>query len=223
MQKFTVFSIVLSLVVVLTMTDVLFHGYLTDEETPSETIETPELPSSDPASADPQGEVTELAPSTETPSETPPVELQEEKLPSVLSVELMKQAGFLTPILKEAPFSGLVFQFLSVDPNPEATAYQWNFFEETSYTGSFYEEVFPTETGAFQAYLALREAAQASGLGTVNEVNNYGDASFYFNHSTKTKTVYLVMHTQNRVIAFEYAQEVHEKMKKLFDILKTLQ
>ena len=80
---------------------------------------------------------------------------------------------------------------------------------------------YPSETGAFQAYLTLRDRAkELTDLGLVNEVNNYGEASFYFNHKIKTKTVHLAVKQGNNLYAFEYAYRWHEEMKKLFPLLK---
>jgi hypothetical protein len=59
-------------------------------------------------------------------------------------------------------------------------------------------------------------------LGSVNEVNNYGDASFYFNHKNKLKTVHLIIRTGRDIYAFEYSQSFHETMKKVFDSLGPL-
>lgn len=207
MQRFTAFSILLSIVVVLTTVDVLFHDYLNPEaqnEVEVEEVVDTEVDSVEPAEA--------------------PVELQEELPTSLLNKEMLAQAGFSSPVLKSALFSGLVFQIISVESNPDLDVLQWNFFDGEQYIGTFYELVYPTDTGAFQGYLSLRESAKLlSDLGSVNEVNMYGDASFYFNHSTKLKTVHMLALYGSRIVGFEYAATEHEKMKKLFDILSSVQ
>lgn len=227
MQKFTVFSIILSLVVVLTITDLLFHDYLNRN---TETVET--TPVEDPVNTD-----DDLVDMTISPSDTDisggtvtdisdtPVELQSESgLPSLLSSELFEQAGFEVPTLKEASFSGLLFQFLGFTDQQVANVYQWNLFDGSTYVGTIYEVAYPTDTGGFQGYLNLRDEAKTlTEMGTVNEVNNYGDASFYFNHKAKVKTVHLLIRIGARLYGFEYAQSYHDKMKNVFDILKTVQ
>lgn len=226
MQKLTLFSILLSISVVLIVGDIVYHDYLNDFESFEQ-----------PAEENVTDETSVLEEENiETPIETPveeeaeeeaPVDLSEETsltiLESTLSETLFTQAGFLKPVLKDTVFSGLVFQFISFSDQNDATVYQWNVFDGEQYIGSVYEIKYPTETGSFQGYLALRErAAGLTDVGTVNEVNNYGDASFYFNHKAKVKTVHLVIRTGSSIYAFEYGQNHHEKMKKVFDSLSPL-
>lgn len=212
---------------VLTITDLLFHDYLNRN---TETVET--TPVEDPVNTD-----DDLVDMTISPSDTDisggtvtdisdtPVELQSESgLPSLLSSELFEQAGFEVPTLKEASFSGLLFQFLGFTDQQVANVYQWNLFDGSTYVGTIYEVAYPTDTGGFQGYLNLRDEAKTlTEMGTVNEVNNYGDASFYFNHKTKVKTVHLLIRIGARLYGFEYSQSYHDKMKNVFDILKTVQ
>lgn len=214
MQKFTVFSIILSLVVVLAVADVLSHDYLNGATTPVPvTTETAPV------------EVTEPL-STDTPLTLPATDsaVQLQEVSSSLTTDVFQEAGFVSPTLKGTPFSGLVFQFLPFSDQADADVFQSNLFDGPTYVGTIYEIHYSTDTGGFQGYLTLRE--EASGLtdiGTVNEANNYGDASFYFNHKTKVKTVHLLIRSGSTLYGFEYAQSAHEKMKNVFDILKTLQ
>jgi hypothetical protein len=217
MQKFTVFSIILSLVVVLTITDVLFNNYLNLDTAVDTTDSTPITDVGEPLTLP---TVTDTATSTDQP-----VELQEAgAILSSLSVDLFRTAGFENPTLKEAGFSGLVFEFLGFTDQSAATVYQWNLFSGAAFVGSIYEIKYGTDTGGFQGYLNLRDEAKTlTDMGTVNEANNYGDASFYFNHKAKVKTVHLLIRVGANLYGFEYAQGYHETMKKVFDSLKTLQ
>ncbi len=228
MQKLTLFSILLSCSVALIVSDIVVHDYLNEspgvveEETAVQTEENPTEEAVDEPALEEDSSI-EDQPSEEGTDE--PVDLSEENvvLESSLSKELFISAGFMEPVLKDTVFSGLVFQFISFADQTEATVYQWNVFDGEQFIGSIYEMKYPTETGSFQGYLALRERAMSlTDLGTVNEVNNYGDASFYFNHKSKVKTVHLVIRTESDIYGFEYAQSYHEKMKKVFDSLSPL-
>lgn len=216
MQKFTVFSILLSVSVILMIGDIIAHDYLGGSNELVEEVESTE----------------EIEPSVETENTDEPTEESTEEsvdlsedtseviLEPTLSLDILENSGFYSPVLKDISYSGLLFQFITFSDQTEAFIYQWNFFDGEQYIGSIYEIRYPTETGSFQGYLALRERASGlSELGTVNEVNNYGDASFYFNHKTKVKTIHLVLRRGSTIYAFEYAQNHHEKMKKVFDIL----
>ena len=216
MQKFTVFSILLSLAVILGIADIIFNDYLNNESSVTPVVEEDYLPIEE--------EVIEEEPVIE--EENVEEELEEEVdlsedqgfLGPNLSLELFEESGFSSPVLKDTIFSGLVFQFISFSDQKDATIYQWNLFDGEQYIGSIYEIRYATETGSFQGYLSLRERASGlANLGTVNEVNNYGDASFYFNHKTKVKTIHLVFRSGASIYAFEYSQSAHDKMKKAFD------
>lgn len=216
MQKLTIFSVLLSISVVLIVVDTVSHDYLTAFEAPQQTTE-PQEESDD-------SEVPLLEEELE-PEEEATVSLSEdldtpELLDSNLDASFFENADFVSPVLKDTLYSGLVFQFISFSDQNDASIYQWNLFDGEQYIGSIYEIRYPTETGSFQGYLALRERAMSlPEIGSVNEVNNYGEASFYFNHKTKIKTVHLVIRTGASIYAFDYSQSNHEKMKKVFDSL----
>ncbi len=250
MHKFTVFSILLSISVVLVLLDVLTHNYLNrhdsaeissvQETTSSEFPLDAETPEGDDGlnqdlETQTEAEITptpdsedqeslpgiNLAPGTIAPETTDtPVELQ--SVPSTieawLGTEALSRAGFQAPVLKNAPSSDLIFQFLTKPAN--ASIFQWNFFDGQDYIGTLVEIAAQTETEGFQNYLQLRdEANRSNDLGTVNEMNLYGDASFYFNHFIQSKTIRIVIRRDSRVFALEYRHEAHDVMKKLFDIL----
>lgn len=212
MQKLTIFSVLLSISVILIVVDIIAHDYLSEFEAAEGPLPTEE-------ETEETADSTLLEENSVTLTEEPDLTVLE----SSLSTQVLIQAGFLNPVLKDTVFSGLVFQFISFADQNEATLYQWNVFDGEEYIGSIYEIKYPTETGSFQGYLALRERAMSlTDLGNVNEVNNYGDASFYFNHKTKVKTVHLVVRTGTDIYGFEYGQGYHEKMKNVFDSLSPL-
>ncbi|OGJ46282.1 hypothetical protein A3J23_02240 [Candidatus Peregrinibacteria bacterium RIFCSPLOWO2_02_FULL_48_14] len=211
MQKFTVFSILLSLAVILGIADIIFNDYLNGEASVTPVVEEDYLPIEEEV-------IEEEIIEEENGGEE--VDLSEDQafLEPNLGLELFEESGFSSPVLKDTIFSGLVFQFISFSDQKDATIYQWNLFDGEQYIGSIYEIRYATETGSFQGYLSLRERAGGlANLGTVNEVNNYGDASFYFNHKTKVKTIHLVFRSGASIYAFEYSQSAHDKMKKAFD------
>lgn len=214
MQKLTIFSVLLSLSVLLLMSDLVFHDYLKADTfikgssgvAPTEILtEESELTQEE--------SITDEEIVEETPDELIILEAR-------LTAELFESVGFVDPVLKEAIFTGSLFQFLSFADQTDAFIHQWNLFEGETFVGGVYEINYPTETGAFQGYLTLRDRASGlSNLGTVNESNGYGDASFYFNHKVKTKTIHLVIKKGQTVYAFDYDQVHHPEMKALFALL----
>lgn len=226
MQKFTVFSIILSISVVLILGDIVFHDYLSAFNNANATDTTITVPADDinptldPGNEDSGLDTTEVN-EDDGLDETAWVELTEDTNLAVLTPSITDQnfinAGFFDPVLKDTIFSGLIFQFIRFSDQSDAFVYQWNLFDNEEFIGSVYEIKYPSDVGSLQGYLTLRDRANAqTDMGTVNEVNNYRDASFYFNHATKTKTVHLVIRSGATIYAFEYAYTHHDKMKNLF-------
>jgi len=220
MQKFTIFSAILSISIILVIGDVLTHGYLNEESTEEiveeamETLETIETTEKEENTDQPPAEDEETNESVDLSSETDLKVL----IPN-FSEDILLESGFFDPVLKDSIYSGFVFQFIPYT-DADAFVYQWNIFDGESYIGSIYEMKYPNETASFQGYLALRQAGSSkTDIGTVNEVNNYKDASFYFNHNTKTQTVHLVIRSGQNVYAYEYAHRYHESMKNLFNLV----
>ncbi len=210
MQKFTVFSIILSMTLLLVLGDLVVHDYL---KAGAETIPVLEK------AAD-TGSTSVL--NTLIPDETVEevVELPVIEVEASLQADTFASAGFSSPILKEAIYSGLIFQFIPFSEADNATVQQSHLFNGEEFVGTVYEVAYPTETASFQGYLTLRERSKSlAHLGSIYEANTSGDSSFYFNHDAKTKTVHLIMRSGNTVYAFEYAHLHHESMKNVFDLI----
>ena len=224
MQKFTVFSIIFSISVVLILGDLVFHDYLNAETMGAGSASGAESQLKDFTNSGAELLNDDSTPDDITEETSEEVSLSEEVDLGLLNTNISEKpffsAGFLEPTLKDTIFSGLVFQFIGFSDQVDAFVHQWNLFNAEDYIGSVYEIKYSTETGSFQGYLTLRDRAkELTNLGTVNEMNQYGDASFYFNHGVKTKTVHMVMKSGDTVYAFEYAYAQHEAMKKVFGLL----
>jgi len=202
------------------LSDLLFFGYLGDKPDPTSVLE--EIQEVDEKPVVEEDIIEEVTEQEVIDSE---VELQSENLVNdpKLDESAFISAGFFDPVLKPTIYSGLVFQFISFSGDVDAPIYQNNLFNGENFIGSVYEVPYTTETGAFQGYLELREEAETLlDIGDVNEVNNYGDSSFYFNHKTKTKTVHLVVRSGSSVYAFEYAYTYHDMMTQLLKTIEQL-
>lgn len=215
MQKFTVFSVLLSFTVILIIGDMVLHDYLNADQF-EQSVESLE------------SEINELQGDPEASDGNTDVEAEDEEVTlssedvtdPKITTDLLSESGFGSPVLKEAIFSGYVFQFINFADQLGAVTYQWNFFENEAYKASIYEIKYETETGSFQGYLNIRKrAGELTQIGTVNETNSYGDASFYFNHKTKTKTVHLIIKRGQTIFAFEYPYSIHDRMKTLLGSL----
>ena len=103
MQKFTVFSILLSLAVILGIADIIFNDYLNNESSVTPVVEEDYLPIEE--------EVIEEEPVIEEENVEEEVDLSEDQafLEPNLGLELFEESGFSSPVLKDTIFSGLVF------------------------------------------------------------------------------------------------------------------
>ncbi|MFA6435566.1 MAG: hypothetical protein WCW30_00295 [Candidatus Gracilibacteria bacterium] len=241
MHKFTIFTLLFSVCVVLIVADLVLNDYwgkdfasqdaITEQTVPDETI--PDEIPPDEIVADPTPTpITDETPVTDPElygdEETNPNEIEttvpdEPALKPTLTQALTADLGLTESILETESYTGLIFGFwdLSASLNG-APLLRHKLFDGTTFLGSIYEIQGATEVDLFSLYEALRTLANTSGTGTINENNAYGEASFYFNHMVKTNTVFLTVRTQNAVYAFEYAPSAHVQMKKLISLLMAL-
>lgn len=204
MNKFTIFTIIFSAIVVITVGELVVNDYL-----------------------DRHGE------SADSEEQMPDVDVEvgvvedavvEEAIVEQVSIYLAAfdyiSFGFAEGTeLREKDFTGSIFQFLSFDDDSVERHY-YELFEGESYVGGLYEINCSDPTEAFTVYTDLKQDGLGQPKnGTINEVNNYGEASFYFNDNVKTTSVFLVVLKGDRVYAFSYGHSHHEKFKGVFDAL----
>ncbi|MBU1018795.1 MAG: hypothetical protein ABII07_01730 [Patescibacteria group bacterium] len=201
MHKFTIFTIILSAVVIITVGELVVNDYLDSES---------QVPST-------QSQVSEESISEEVAEE---IEVEEVAPVTFLSGLDYESFGFSEGVeLRSKDFSS-VFSFLEYE-SQASEPYYWEILEGEEYVGGLYEIVCENPTEAFTIYTDLRESGVAQPeSGSVNEVNMYGEASFYFNHSVKTTTVHLVILGESRVYGLTYAHKDHGKFKGIFGVLK---
>lgn len=247
MHKFTIFTIIFSIMVVLVIADLVINDYWgkdfadgsqleTSEEAPVDLVIKKEETDEDSEEEDALGEeafddasvMNELSEGAEGTEDGDGVEIPEEfrgiddgevtvEEPSI-TLDLLLASNFQEPRLEEKAYEELIFGFWDMgDALAEFDVYENALFEGTAYVGMLYEIQTQSEVDGFVAYEALRDTGETSDTGEVNETNNYGDASFYFNHNTKTNTVFLVFQKGTMVYAFEYSPSYHSQMKALIE------
>jgi len=200
MHKFTIFTIIFSAIVIITVSELVVSDYLgrKDGQEPSAQEEVAVAQDDGPE----QSEADLVSFST---------------LDSYDYTSLGFPAG---SALKSKNFPDNVFQFLEYNDD-SAESYYWELFSGEEYLGGLYEIVCKDPTEAFTVYTDLKQSAMDQpSAGTVNEVNNYGEASFYFNDNVKTTSIFIVILGENRVFAFNYGSAYHNDFKGLFTSLK---
>lgn len=234
MHKFTLFTIGLSVVVILVVAEVVVNNYLgadfanedqliqgevLDEVVAVEVVDSEARGDEDnsPQSVIPDGTV--IPEAAVTPDTTPAsdsiIPLSDEAAPGGITPELLTEIGVLEPRVETAAFQGLIFGLFDVKDTFSAFAVlEQTLLDGSNFIGTVYEISTENELQTFGAYETLRQKAQGSSLGTINENNDYGDASFYFNHSTKTSTVFLIVQKSGHVYALQYAPSYHRSVIK---------
>lgn len=212
MHKFTIFTIVLSIMVMFVVGELVLNDTLKRDDSHTEVtaVETEAL-----AEATPEAEA--LPDATATPSAetgqaeaTPEVKAVGNAVSTRFTKELFVSLGVLEPRTDSESFDGLLFGFLDVKAALSGFGVVTTaVFDGTQFVGTFYEIPADSETRTFGAYEGLRQAAQLSPTGTINENNSYGEGSFYFNHYTKTGVNFLIVRKGTAVYAFEYNPTYH--------------
>lgn len=209
MHKFTIFTIIFSIVVVITVGELVIHDYL-ERKSGAEEVEVEE--STEEAVIE-----EEIAGEEEVVVEEEPVFEPVASMPGMDFVAFgFAEGAALTE--KNFPETGM-FSLLEYTSSASQGFY-WELFEGEEYAGGIYEIVCENPTEAFTVYTDLRESGISKpDSGEVNETNSYGETSFYFNHSTKTTTVFLVVLSEDKVYGFTYSHKYHNAFKELFSII----
>ncbi len=204
MKKFTIFTIIFSAIVIITVGELVVHDYL-DRHSDDESEVVPSSDESEVASTEEEVSVEDVS------------VVEDQATTSYLASLDYASYGFAAEYeLKGKNFPDSVFYLLEFDDDSAETLY-YELFEGETYVSGLYEIVCSDPTEAFTIYTDLKQSGlDQTDSGEVNEVNNYGEASFYFNHAVKTTSVFLVVLKENRVYAFTYGHSYHDQFKELF-------
>lgn len=215
MHKFTIFTIILSIMVILVVADLVVGDFSNPDSSEQAPVVATSAPLFDP---DPLVEDAEIR--TDEPAVDAEVELAETSVVAVpaleqplsghLTAELIEGMSLVEPRLETEALVGPLFGLWDVTtPLAGFVVLAHQVFDGPNFVATVFEIQGDNEIQTFAAYEALRQLALTSPLGTVNENNNYGDGSFYFNHSTKLNTVFMVIRKGMGVYAFQYAPPSH--------------
>lgn len=84
---------------------------------------------------------------------------------------------------------------------------------------SVYEFKTRTEIDAEKAFDDIRILANSFPNISSNQTNQFGDKSFYINHTVKVGEVFVVIQRDDIIYAFAYKKDYHESFKTFFGIL----
>lgn len=246
MQKFTIFTIIFSVIVVSITTELVIQDYLQKLYPPAGTLqantlsddfgvyyedETPEPKTEE------EAQVVEEEPDTEPTEE----ELQDrtEKVKEILdrrrgvveedestsnngSVRVRTLLPALTiegVKLIDLDYPGKMFQIIDT-ATVEASNIAYGVFQTNQGTiGSMYELKFRNEIKAEEGFNIIRlQAEDFEGIET-NKTDQFGESSFYVNNVVKVNDVFVIFHQDNYIYAFAYKKDFHEVFKAFFAVL----
>ena len=137
-----------------------------------------------------------------------------------IDLEKILNAGFENGNLKIEPFDGLIFNDYDISEYQDDEHIKYIITENNESAGIINELIYPSEKIATAVYNQLKaKMSQENSSFTINETNQYGDASFFANNSEETNSVFLVVKFGNRLYTLHYPAKNHNKMKNLLQSL----
>jgi len=244
MHKLTIFTVILSIVVVVIVADVLFNNYLSDVDEGKVSILTSQSVHStllDEESVDP-GETQESV-------SRDSISIEDRDLQQLLDEDLEAFAGDEVDLDEligdeaDIDIEILELEALTMDNNSIAEAgFPGAKLVPTSFDGNIFQTIDVSDLnlqikkdyiannnevfGAIysfsvdvsrqnELYRVLRERGAFGSAVEVNETNTFGDNSFYMNDTRRESTAFLVIRYGNHFYGFAYPKKNHQYFKLL--------
>lgn len=238
MQKFTAFTILLTIVVIVVVGEIVANDYL-PEETSAEDLDNMELdlPTginlSNSLATNVLGSeelknegIKELKEETEEEGladfeEGVGAEVVESVAANVyLREEQIRSAGFLTAYIEEQAKPAEMFKSIKTSDLKGVDMSLSVIRNESEMLAKVYvfRPSVTTEVGA--VYDLLKERAVAGLNAEVNENNEFGEASFYMNDATRATTAFLTVRIGGLVYGFSYPKAYHAQVKNLIQLIE---
>jgi len=224
MNKFTIFTVLLTVAVVLAVTDLVVSGS-DGEDLQADVLNVVEVVEQ-PNVAELPNEVITEKPATNTNSlYIDPFEDLEltsgtkATIPSfAIDATLLTQAGLSNASVKQRGFNGLVFGFLDLVDSDKTEVRHIDVFEGDDYVMTIYEMIpkTGTEVAASTIYDDLKSFGMIVDFGDINETK---DKQFYFNHNEQTRTAHLTVQLDGKVYGFQYPKDRHPVVTNLIGSL----
>lgn len=228
MNRFTIFTIILSISVVTVIADVAIHDYfskrglaniLSASEVSPVFSDEPQKSEADPGDDDIQSNNSQENQQKVVVSQPPPVTPQFAVPVNPLITEpTLRAAGFTGPF-RESRFSGKLFQLLDISKSRLESVGQYEVTENNVPAVSVIEMTCPDEIACLELYSLLQNKTKPYIDLSLNETNAYGQRSFYINHSKKKDEAFLVVKIGRRLYGFAYVKFYHPEVKKLIQSL----
>lgn len=133
-----------------------------------------------------------------------------------LSFGLMQAVGFENVTLQRVPFNGIMFERVDLRDFKSVPVLRQNLLHDNrSKIAEFYELHADNSLLANEIYLLLQEKSEGIMGGSVNETNELGEKSFYINYSDRPGNAFLVVLKGESVYALTYEKGLHSFVTSL--------
>ncbi len=130
--------------------------------------------------------------------------------------QMIIEAGFQNGTVSIEQFDGLIFNDYDISEYQDDEHIRYIVKEGIEDAGIINELIYPSQDIAYGVYEQLKaKMTSEESPFTINETNQYGEASFFANNSTETNSVFLVVKFNERLYTLHYPAKNHNKMKNL--------
>jgi hypothetical protein len=156
------------------------------------------------------------------PTEEPTGETDNPLITVLASIDLdmVLNAGFQNGTVLIEQFDGKIFNDYDISEYQDDEHIKYTVKEDSENAGIINELIYPSKEIAQGVYAQLKTKMTAEDSPfTLNETNQYGEASFFANKLTEPNSVFLVVNFTERLYTLHYPAKNHNKMKKLLQSL----
>lgn len=133
--------------------------------------------------------------------------------------EQLTEAGFKNTKAVKVNFNKRIFQLIDISDIINSDNGEFNISDENNIYAVVTEMRFQTELESEDFYNLLKKRAQGLPSLTINDNNQFGNASFFINDPKRVGNAFLVVRNGNHVYSYTYPKTNHEFIKKLIILL----
>ncbi|MFO0780493.1 MAG: hypothetical protein U0519_01170 [Candidatus Gracilibacteria bacterium] len=222
MNKFTLFTLFLSSIIVVIVAEIMVNEYLRspyglDGTTSLFHAQQAATQQVQPSSSQQNASGTASGAATGASTSTSPVS---QHLAGSFTAAVFMKAGIHDLTLQNIPYDGKLFGKIPFADMTLVPTYQAHLAKNgVARIAGFYEFNPGSELSAKEFFDLIKQKCGAEVGVILNETNSYGDASFYVNYFEFPDKVFLVFRKGTRIFAFNYGKELHSSITKLAGLL----
>ncbi len=206
MNKFTLFTLFLSAIIVVMVSEIMVNEYLRN-----------------PYSLQSAANVFEASTTQQDGMQTTGLHSsstsQEQVAAGSLSPALLQNVGLQDYNLQTVPYSGKLFGQVAFNDLNFVPSFESHLMKQVANVANFYEFNPGSAQSAQEVYALVKQKCTAEVGVILNETNSFGDGSFYVNYFEYPQKVFLVFRKGTKVFALVYNKELHGIMTKLIGLL----